>query len=98
MKLSLLEQETIILYNRAENEATVYTHEPTLKRKLAEMEKGNNDVQLIRADYGSVEYTIPKKLVSIRKPMKKKTMTEEEKQHFSEIFRKKERTQKKDEK
>ena len=34
MKLSLYEQETIILYNQAEATAEVYTHDPRLLEKL----------------------------------------------------------------
>ena len=34
MKLSLYEQETIILYNQAEAIAEVYTHDPRLLEKL----------------------------------------------------------------
>ena len=37
MSISLLEQETIILFNRAEGEAEVFTYEPTLKRRLDDM-------------------------------------------------------------
>ena len=35
MKLSLYEQETILLYNQAEDTADVYTHDPKLLKKLA---------------------------------------------------------------
>lgn len=34
MKLSLYEQETIILYNQGEADAEVYTHDPRLLEKL----------------------------------------------------------------
>ena len=34
MKLSKLEQESIILYNEEESTASIYTHDPKLKRKL----------------------------------------------------------------
>ena len=34
MKLSLYEQDTIILYNQAETTAEVYTHDPKLLGKL----------------------------------------------------------------
>lgn len=34
MKLSKLEQESIILYNEEEPTASIYTHDPKLKRKL----------------------------------------------------------------
>ncbi len=84
MKLSLDEQETIIRWDRAKQEATVYTHEPALKRKLAEMKKVCPDVILEREDNGSVEYTIPKKLVAVRKPPKKRSLSSEEKQAITD--------------
>ncbi len=34
MKLSLVERETILLYNQAEPMAEVYTHDPRLMEKL----------------------------------------------------------------
>ena len=34
MKLSLVERETILLYNQAEPMAEVYTHDPHLMEKL----------------------------------------------------------------
>ena len=34
MKLSLLEQETVLLYNQAESAAEVYTHDPNLMNQL----------------------------------------------------------------
>lgn len=65
-------------------EATVYTHEPALKRKLTEMKKVCPDVILEREDNGSVEYTIPKKLVAVRKPPKKRDLSSEEKQAIAD--------------
>ena len=34
MKLSLVERETILLYNQAEPMAEIYTHDPRLMEKL----------------------------------------------------------------
>lgn len=69
MKLSLEEQETIIRWDRKESVAIVYTFEPSLKRKLSELEHQFPDkVQFTCEDNGSVEYTLPKELISIRKP------------------------------
>lgn len=63
------EQETIIRWDRKYPEAIIYTHEPSLKRKLQEMEHQFPDmVKLEKADNESVEYIVPKELVSIRKP------------------------------
>ena len=41
MKLSLVERETILLYNQAEPMAEVYTHDPRLMEKLALLAKKN---------------------------------------------------------
>lgn len=69
MKLSLEEQETIIRWDKKYSSTLVYTFEPSLKRKLKELEHQFPDmVQLIAEDNGSVEYSIPKNLISIRKP------------------------------
>ena len=39
MKLSLYEQETILLYNQAEDTAEVYTHDQKLMEKLTPFQK-----------------------------------------------------------
>lgn len=65
MKLSLYEQETIILYNQAETTAEVYTHDPKLLEKLSRLaEKYPN--QISRKDEHS--YTVPKRCVLVREP------------------------------
>ena len=43
MKLSLVEQETILLYNQAEKTAEVYTHDPQLMGKLERLAKKHPD-------------------------------------------------------
>lgn len=80
MKLSLTEQETIIRYDRAGTEAIVYTFDPPVKRKLASMSKVFEDVKLLNSDNGSVEYMLPKNLITIRKPHKKRSLSEKEKE------------------
>ena len=61
MKLSKYEQETIILYNQAEQAASVYTHDPKLLAKLAQY-PGQ-----VQPD-GPNRYTVPKGCVLIREP------------------------------
>ena len=69
MKLSLEEQETIIRWDRKDGAAIIYTFEPSLKRKLQILEHQFPDkIQFTCEDNGSIEYIIPKELVSIRKP------------------------------
>lgn len=81
-KLSLYEQETIISFNRAERNATVYTHEPALKKRLKQLAEEFEEIQLEKEDkdWGSAEYTIPKELATIRKPRSKRILSEEEKE------------------
>lgn len=65
MKLSLQEQETIILYNQAEATAEVYTHDPKLQAKLEALtEKYPSQVSRKNA----LTFLVPKKCVQIREP------------------------------
>ena len=43
MKLSLYEQETILLYNQAEDTAEVYTHDRKLMEKLTRLSKNTRN-------------------------------------------------------
>ena len=65
MKLSLYEQETILLYNKAEDTADVYTHDPKLLKKLARLAEKYPD-QVRRKDAHS--FIVPKRCVSVREP------------------------------
>ena len=67
MKLTRIEQETIILFNEGENEAEVYTHNAKLKKKLkVAMEKYPNLYHLKTTNkYGGVTYIFPKKYLTI---------------------------------
>ena len=49
MKLSLYEQETIILYNQAEATAEVYSHDPRLLEKLRRLAEKYPD-QIVKKD------------------------------------------------
>lgn len=65
MKLTKIEQETIILYNQAEGSADVYTHDPTLLSKLERLAE-SHPKQVKRNDEHS--FTVPKRCVSVREP------------------------------
>lgn len=65
MKLSLYEQETILLYNQAESTAEVYTHDPKLLEKLSRLAE-KYPGQIIRKNEHS--FTVPKRCVSVREP------------------------------
>ena len=56
MKLSLYEQETIILYNQAETTAEVYTHDPRLLEKLRRLAEKYPD-QIVKKDRQT--FTVP---------------------------------------
>ena len=57
MKLSLYEQETIILYNQAEATAEVYSHDPRLLEKLRRLAEKYPD-QIVKKDRQT--FTVPK--------------------------------------
>ena len=65
MKLSLYEQETILLYNQAEVTAEVYTHDRKLMEKLTRLSKKNPE-QVCKKDKHN--FTVPKRCVSVREP------------------------------
>lgn len=65
MKLSLLEQETILLYNQAEATADVYTHDPKLIQKLERLAEKYPE-QIMKKD--DLHYIVPKRCVSVREP------------------------------
>ncbi len=62
MKLSLVERETILLYNQAEPMAEIYTHDPRLMEKLNLLAKKHPD-QITRKD--AHNFTVPKRCVSV---------------------------------
>lgn len=70
MSLSRYERETIINFNEKEKTADVYTHSPSLKRRLKMMEvKFPEDVQFIgRNGYGGITYRVAKRLIHISLP------------------------------
>ena len=67
MKLSLVERETILLYNQAEPMAEVYTHDPRLMEKLELLAKKHPD-QITRKD--AHNFTVPKQKLVLEEPIK----------------------------
>ena len=65
MKRTLIEQETIILYNQAEPTAEVYSHDPKLLKKLAQLAKKYPEQVIVNGEH---TYTVPKGCVLIREP------------------------------
>ena len=68
MSLSLVEQETVILWNREEPTAMVNTYDPALIRKLDAMSRIDPAVVVYRRGDNWAEYRIPKKWVKVVKP------------------------------
>ena len=76
MNLTKLEQETIILFNEGEPNAEVYTHNGKWKRRLGQLSiEFPAEVTLVKGNphAGAVTYSLPKSLVSVRKPMSEET-------------------------
>lgn len=79
MKLTREEKETIIRWDMSNDTATIYTFDPALKRKLAKLYGEYPDTvspERPECEWGSVEYYIPKQLITIRSPRKKKELTQ----------------------
>ena len=71
MKLSRYEQETIVNYNAGEQNATVYTRDKAVMRKLDTLVADFPDTyKLMNKDRVSKTYSFPKSYVSYRKPRK----------------------------
>jgi len=83
MALSLLEQETIINYNNAEKEASVYTCDPALMTKLERLAKRDSHIKLESQDKYSKTYSCPKKTIKIHVAPK---LSEEERQRRSKVM------------
>ncbi len=68
--LSKYEQETVLLYNEAEPEATVHTYDRKLIAKLERLAlKYPEKVRLSSVNsFGGVEYVVPKSCVIVREP------------------------------
>ena len=70
MKLTPYERETIILYNEAEDTASVYTHDHRLIEKLKLLHKKYPDkiYPEKKMRHGAVSYIVPKRCVGVRSP------------------------------
>lgn len=68
-----VERETIILYNQAEGEASVYSFDPKLLRKLGKLAQKYPEEISLKKDHGGGAYTyvVPKECVLIREPYSK---------------------------
>lgn len=87
-RLSLAEQETAINWDNEQNEASVYTHDARLIRRLKELaEKYPSVFVLERKGPGkAVTYRLPKKLISIRPPYDEDRRKLQREQAFQENY------------
>lgn len=71
--IPLIERETIITYNEAENIANVYTMNRKLSRKLSAMaQEYPSSVKFVRTyPDGALEYELPKKSIAVNRPRAK---------------------------
>lgn len=86
MALTKIEKETIILFNEAEETASVYTYNAALLRKLERLRTERPEDVKIHDEHpsGSKTYLIPKKYVRITATQK---LTDEQREKRAEIFR-----------
>lgn len=70
MRLTGLEQETIINYNNAENVASVYTCNRHLIAAMDKYTEEYNECTVSRRGEGWSEYSVPKKWVKVKPPKK----------------------------
>lgn len=83
-KLSLYEQETIINYNREEKEASCYTHDPYLIRKLDDLCEKSEAIISVREGEGWKEYSLPRTWVKIKMP---RQLSDEQREKMAERMR-----------
>ena len=67
-KLTKYEKETIILFNAADDEASIYTYNAGLRKRLANFSKKHPDLCRLEksCDQGGVSYVLDKSRLSIR--------------------------------
>ena len=70
MKLSNLERETICLFNEAEEEAEIYTHNHAMQKRLAELcETHPEQVRLTQSgSSGGMTFRLPKRWLRVVPP------------------------------
>lgn len=82
--LNNYEKETIILWNEAEKTAEVYTCSASMMRHMDELVEKSEVITRTEETEYSKTYVLPKKLVSVRLPVK---LTDEQKQKRQERMR-----------
>ena len=89
MKISLLERETIICFNEAEDLARVYTFNTQLINRVRSISQRTGvKVDIKDEGYGEVQFYIPKKWIKVRAPFKK-NLSEEQREKLRKNFNEK---------
>ena len=80
------EKETVINYNEAEKEASVYTANKKLMARLEMLSKKFPEQFKFSRKFsdGAKEYIIPKKYVAIKAPLPKRKISDEEREKMRE--------------
>lgn len=77
VKLTAYEKETIIIYNQADDTASVFTYHTTLQNKLNGLVGKNPDIKITDQGEEWVRYEVPKSWIKVNPP-RKRDMTEEQ--------------------
>ena len=88
MSFTLEEQETIIRWDRKYPDVTIYTFEPSLKRKLIEFAEEFPAMVKLEKDFrdGSVEYKVSKSLLSKSILKRPRAISEETKERLQKVL------------
>ena len=70
MNLSPYERETIINWNQGDANASVFTYDKSLMRKIDKIRSNNKAVTLLREGNGFREYNLPKTMLTIKEQRK----------------------------
>lgn len=87
MSLTKYEQETILNFNEAEKEASVFTHNKALRRKLEKLAQERPEdcrLEKVSRDGEAVDYIIPKSWVKITPT---RILTDERREAMAEAAR-----------
>lgn len=84
MELTRLEQETIYTYNQEEPNASCYTMDRALIRRLDALAQKHKEITVVREGEGVREYTFPKKWLKVRAP---KELSDEQRENMAKRAR-----------
>lgn len=67
-RLTKIEQETIITFNEAEGDCTIFTYNKPLLNRLSQLSQKHKGLALVREGLGWGEYNCPKKWIKVIAP------------------------------